>query len=175
MPALLAWAQAAPGPSRSSAKATPAVNPPGYTPDVSVAKQKSSKLGQAAAARSDPSELQLAKAWEVSYSPAKNLPMNAFMLYMSGNTVQIFSMMAVSMLFQTPVKGIATTQQTFARFASPSHSLLLPKIVFILCHLAAVALGIWKCWSMGLLPTESSDWLAWRQPRIPLEYTPIRS
>lgn len=36
--------------------------------------------------------------------------------------------------------------------------------VFVLCHLACIALGLYKCWSMGLLPTESSDWLAWYQP-----------
>ena len=48
----------------------------------------------------------------MSYSPAKNLPMNAFMLYMSGNTVQIFSMMAVGMLFSTPIKGIAGVNQS---------------------------------------------------------------
>ena len=36
--------------------------------------------------------------------------------------------------------------------------------MFILCHLLAVALGVYKCWSMGLLPTESSDWLAWYEP-----------
>jgi len=29
-----------------------------------------------------------------------------------------------------------------------------------------MGLGVYKCWSMGLLPTESSDWLAWREPRV---------
>lgn len=36
--------------------------------------------------------------------------------------------------------------------------------VFVLCHLACISLGLYKCWSMGLLPTESSDWLAWYRP-----------
>lgn len=53
----------------------------------------------------------------------------------------------------------------FSRYTSPSHSLLLPKLTFIAVQLAAVALGMYKCWSMGLLPTESSDWLAWRSLR----------
>jgi Protein of unknown function (DUF1077) len=78
---------------------------------VSNRKANSGKAAQALTARSDPSTLQLAKAWEVSYSPAKNLPMNGIMLYMSGNSVQIFSMMAVGMLFTGPIKGIASTEQ----------------------------------------------------------------
>ncbi len=47
----------------------------------------------------------MAKAWELAYSPAKSLPMNAIMLYMSGSGVQIFSMMAVGMLITGPLKG----------------------------------------------------------------------
>lgn len=34
-------------------------------------------------------------------------------------------------------------------------------ILFILCQLACTSVGLYKCWSMGLLPTEASDWLAW--------------
>lgn len=50
----------------------------------------------------------MAKAWELAYSPAKSLPMNAIMLYMSGSGVQIFSMMAVGMLITGPLKGISS-------------------------------------------------------------------
>lgn len=50
----------------------------------------------------------MAKAWELAYSPAKSLPMNAIMLYMSGSGVQIFSMMAVGMLITGPLRGIST-------------------------------------------------------------------
>ena len=39
-------------------------------------------------------------------APAKSVPMNAFMLYMSGSGVQIFSMMVVGMLLTGPVKAI---------------------------------------------------------------------
>ena len=49
----------------------------------------------------------------------------------------------------------------FAPYYSPNHTLLPQMLAFIACHLLCVAMGIYKCWSMGLLPTESSDWLAW--------------
>ncbi|EPQ28941.1 uncharacterized protein PFL1_03741 [Pseudozyma flocculosa PF-1] len=161
--------------SSSKSKAVEAADPPGFIdPDAVQKRQSKAKASDAVADRADPSALKMAKAWELAYSPAKSLPMNAIMLYMSGGGVQIFSMMAVGMLITGPIKGVSGMNTAFARYASPSHSLLLPKAVFILCQLAAVALGLYKCWSMGLLPTESSDWLAWREPREPLEFTPIR-
>jgi len=107
----------------------------------------------------------MAKAWELAYSPAKSLPMNAIMLYMSGSGVQIFSMMAVGMLITGPLKGISTMNTAFSRLSSPGQSLLLPKMLFVVCQLAGIGVGLYKCWSMGLLPTETSDWLAWREPR----------
>ena len=38
------------------------------------------------------------------------------------------------------------------------------KLVFILGNLANVALAMYKCHSMGLLPTHVSDWLAFADP-----------
>lgn len=46
------------------------------------------------------------RAWDLAVSPAKSLPMQAFMLYMSGGGVQIFSMGIVFMLLLTPFKNI---------------------------------------------------------------------
>ena len=54
--------------------------------------------------------LKAKKAWDVAFGPAKNLPMNAFMLYMSGAGVQIFSMMVVGMLLTNPIKAALGVQ-----------------------------------------------------------------
>lgn len=101
-------------------------------------------------------------------APAKSVPMNAFMLYMSGSGVQIFSMMVVGMLLTNPLKSILQIKSAFAPYLTPGQPMaLLPQqLVFIACQLMCMGLGIYKCWSMGLLPTESSDWLAWREPRV---------
>lgn len=40
------------------------------------------------------------------------------------------------------------------------HTLALQKFVYFLCNLLTLALGLWKCRSMGLLPTGTGDWLA---------------
>ncbi|KIS70426.1 chaperone EMC4 [Mycosarcoma maydis] len=159
----------------SKAKAHDLPDPIGFTDPDAVSKKQSKTKSSSAVARqrADPAALKMAKAWELAYSPAKSLPMNAIMLYMSGSGVQIFSMMAVGMLITGPLRGISTMNSSFDRLSSPGQSLLLPKILFILCQMAAIALGLYKCWSMGLLPTETSDWLAWRQARTPLEFSPI--
>ncbi|KAF4578439.1 hypothetical protein EYR36_000246 [Pleurotus pulmonarius] len=113
--------------------------------------------------------------------------MQAFMLYMSGGGVQIFSMGIVFMLLLSPLKNVAGMNQgawltvtagvrrdlstypiAFAPFApssSPSEAkswttLPLQKAVYILCNILTLGVGLWKCRSMGLLPTGTGDWLA---------------
>ena len=54
----------------------------------------------------------------------------------------------------------------FAQFApstakNPKSILTLPlhKFVFLLCNALTLGVGLWKCRSMGLLPTGTGDWL----------------
>ena len=107
------------------------------------------------------------------------------MLYMSGGGVQIFSMGIVFMLLLTPFKNIAGINEgaslmlfkacrsihhlwllAFAQFApskqNPKSLTTLPlqKLVYIACNLVTLAVGLWKCRSMGLLPMGTGDWLA---------------
>ena len=107
------------------------------------------------------------------------------MLYMSGGGVQIFSMGIVFMLLLTPFKNIAGINESmlrmlfkvcrsahpslllaFAQFAPSKHNpkslttLPLQKLVYIACNLVTLAVGLWKCRSMGLLPMGTGDWLA---------------
>jgi len=49
--------------------------------------------------------LKIKKAWEFVTSPLKSLPMQAFMMYMSGGGVQIFSMGIVAMLLLSLFKS----------------------------------------------------------------------
>ncbi|KDR81897.1 hypothetical protein GALMADRAFT_135289 [Galerina marginata CBS 339.88] len=106
------------------------------------------------------------RAWDVAIAPAKSLPMQAFMLYMSGGGVQIFSIGIVFMLLLSPFKNIAGMNEAFAQYApsnkSPKAITTLPlhKIVYILCNMLTLGVGLWKCRSMGLLPTGTGDWLA---------------
>ncbi|KAA8901800.1 hypothetical protein FN846DRAFT_781001 [Sphaerosporella brunnea] len=147
-------------------------DPPGFT--NSSGSKKSTKQG--GPTPTDPSEtddLFLKKAWEIALAPAKSIPMNAIMMYMSGNSLQIFSIMMTAMLFMNPLKALSSVNATFARFDNErTHARLWPvKLAFIALQLATIALGIWKVNGMGLLPTTYSDWLAWETERKPMEFS----
>lgn len=93
--------------------------------------------------------------------------MQAFMLYMSGGGVQIFSMGIVFMLLLSPFKNVAAMNEAFKPFKPTSASgevsvlaLAPQKVVYVLCNLLTLGVGLWKCRSMGLLPTGTGDWLA---------------
>ena len=131
--------------------------------------------------------LKAKRAWDVASAPLKSLPMQAFMLYMSGGGVQIFSIGIVFVLLLSPFRNLAGINegfffrlcythlascshvpfQAFAQYAPSSSrdpksitSLPLHKLVYILCNLLTLAVGLWKCRSMGLLPIGTGDWLA---------------
>ena len=137
-------------------------DPPGYTPPASTTKSGSNKSKNAAAptnARKPPTTeemdtLKLKKAWELAIAPAKQLPMNAIGLYMTGNSLQIFSIMMLFMMFKTPITAIIGIQNVFARFESEGtrQGMLMVKLVYIATNLLALGLGIWKVNGMGLLP-----------------------
>jgi ER membrane protein complex subunit 4 len=112
--------------------------------------------------------------------------MNGFMLYMSGNSVQIFSIMITIMLLWNSVNAILGSLQSFQQFyasnvdtTKPGYiqtvknlvasKLILPVLVFSLMNVANLGLGIWKCGAMGLLPTTSSDWLSFMEPKQVIE------
>jgi len=98
--------------------------------------------------------LKLKKAWEVAIAPAKQLPMNAFGMYMSGNSLQIFSIMMVFMLFKGPIQALINIQNVFSRFETEGtrDRLIMVKLAYVACNFLALALGIWKVNGMGLLP-----------------------
>jgi len=144
-----------PPPPKSKANTIP--DPPGFTPTSAL--QKSSKNSKAVTPRKAPTPeemdtLKLKKAWEIALAPAKQLPMNAFGMYMTGNSLQIFSIMMVFMLFKAPIQAILGLGQTFSRLESEGNrsQMVLVKMAFVACNLLALALGVWKVNGMGLLP-----------------------
>ncbi|KAF9009486.1 DUF1077-domain-containing protein [Cyathus striatus] len=140
--------------------------PPGFS--------KSSTSSKAPVKHDAPSpasynKLKEKRAWDLAISPAKSLPMQAFMLYMSGGGVQIFSMGIVFMLLLSPFKNIAGMNEAFSQYAPTTKDekntkslAVLPaqKAAYVACNLLTLAVGLWKCRSMGLLPTGTGDWLA---------------
>lgn len=140
--------------------------------DCSLSSQRSNNSKSQKPAREPPTiaetdTLKLKKSYEIALAPAKSLPMNAIMMYMSGNSLQIFSIMMVFMLFKNPISGLLATNEVFKRMETEGNrsQMWLVKAFYVAMQLLALCLGVWKVNAMGLLPTTRSDWLAWEGPR----------
>lgn len=102
-------------------------------------------------------------------APIKSLPMTLIMNYMTGNSLQIFSISMTLMQLVNPIKAIFDLNSAFAFFqgADPKdledlqYDILVVKLAFIASQLLCLGLGIYKINSMGLIPNSASDWLAW--------------
>lgn len=139
--------------------------PPGFLDDSPKARKDPVKKPSVA----EIDQLKVKKAWELATSPAKNVPANLLMSYMSGNSVQVISITMTLMLLWGPLKSIFTeTNKAFASFSNERTALQIyaPKLVFVLCHLLNVAIGLWKLNKMGLIPNKEADWLSWQAPSV---------
>lgn len=147
------------------------------------------------------------RCWDVALGPLKQIPMNLFIMYMSGNTISIFPIMMVCMMAWRPIQALMSmsaseypaltlftshlgfftslfgSHVTSCLFLCQSLSFIpllccvsafkllesssqqwLQGLVYLIGNLLGSALAIYKCQSMGLLPTHSSDWLAFIEP-----------
>jgi ER membrane protein complex subunit 4 len=159
-------------PNRS--KSTTIPDPPGYTSTTTSKSRSKANPSSPIAKAPTPEEtdtLKVKKAWELAIGPAKQLPMNAIGMYMTGSGLQIFSIMMVFMLFKTPITAVLGLNGAFERYETEGtrDRLLLAKAVYVLTNGMLLALGIWKVNQMGLLPTTRSDWLLWEMARVPAE------
>jgi len=98
------------------------------------------------------------KAWEVATGPLKSIFMTLFVLWMSGSSVHIFSLMCLIYTLMNPIRSILSVNAAFLQFEG-GKSLILQKLAFILFNGLIIGCGVYKCYSVGLLPT-SSDWAA---------------
>eukprot|EP01112_Ceratiomyxa_fruticulosa_P002037 TRINITY_DN1217_c0_g2_i18.p1 TRINITY_DN1217_c0_g2~~TRINITY_DN1217_c0_g2_i18.p1 ORF type:complete len:160 (+),score=25.82 TRINITY_DN1217_c0_g2_i18:354-833(+) len=118
-------------------------------------------------------ELKLKKAWEVAKAPGKGILMTAFMLWMAGSGIHIFSIMITGYSILNPIKAIFGVSSTFSKFSDGSTPLFQPKIIYILLNLLSLSVALYKCSNMGLLPTAPSDWISMLQVKQPLEYSTL--
>lgn len=121
------------------------------------------------AKETDQNHLIIKKSWELALNPIKQVPMNLLIMYMSGNSISIFPIMMVGMMLLRPAKALFATGATFK--AMEGHQLAFQKLAYFFGHLVNMCLALYKCHSMGLLPTHASDWLAFVEPQSRLEYS----
>jgi len=138
-------------------------SPPGYTTTAINASQD-------VAEREENISLMVKRSWDIALGPIKSLPMNFFVMWMAGNTISIFPMMMVGMMAFRPIQALPSVNSLFVTLESSLPSLLLQKFVYILGHLLAIGLALYKFQSMGFLPTHTSDWLAFAEQPLRMEY-----
>ncbi|KAL7006353.1 hypothetical protein EMMF5_004006 [Cystobasidiomycetes sp. EMM_F5] len=100
--------------SSSEASTSKLPNPPLYASSSSSnINRKGNKAVTTATSTKPPAEAQRdlerlreAKAWDLALGPAKQVPMQAFMVYMSGGGLQIFSMMIIFQLIKGAISGM---------------------------------------------------------------------
>jgi len=100
------------------------------------------------------------KAMSIAISPGKQIAMNAFMLWMSGKNLNIFSISITATAIMSPVKGIVGVANAFRSCEDPDGKVDLTssKALFVLMNLAWLGVGLYKMATMKLLPLTSADW-----------------
>ncbi|XP_057306603.1 ER membrane protein complex subunit 4-like [Hydractinia symbiolongicarpus] len=109
------------------------------------------------------------RSWNIALAPIKQLPMNLFIMYMSGNSISIFPIMIIGMMIFRPIKAILAYKGTFKMLDADPQA-ILQKLAWLFGNFLGIAVALWKCQSLGLLPTAPSDWLAFKEHRERVEY-----
>lgn len=130
-------------------------NPVGYVTSLT-------DVGESGAVKKhevDP-ELKQKKVWELAQSPLKNVGMMAFMMWMAGNTIQVFSIgVTFTGIFQ-PIKAIMGSGPLFARFSDAKTETALPRLQYCAIQFGGFLFALYKLNAMGLMPTHTSDWIS---------------
>jgi len=136
-------------------------SPPGYTAAIDLGTTDTGR-------EADPS-LVVKKSWDIALGPLRQIPMNLFIMYMAGNSISIFPIMMVGMLFLRPFKALFTLPATFKQIEGEQH--ILQKLIYLVGNVLCIVVALYKCHSMGLLPTHPSDWLDFLEDPLRLEYS----
>jgi hypothetical protein len=107
-------------------------------------------------------------AMGLATSPGKSIMMNAFMMYMSGSNLNMFTISTLGMAIMSPIKNIFGINRHFARFEDSDGKveLQMPKVIYVVLNLIWLFVGLYKMGKMRLLPTYSADWsgrIVWKE------------
>ncbi|XP_041376017.1 ER membrane protein complex subunit 4-like [Gigantopelta aegis] len=109
------------------------------------------------------------RSWDIALGPIKQVPMNMFIMWMAGNSISIFPIMMVGMMFFRPIQALFGIQNTFKMIEGDQA--ILQKLVYLVGNVLCLAMAVYKCSVMGLLPSHASDWLAFVQPQERMEWS----
>lgn len=103
---------------------------------------------------------------DLRMQPLKQLPMTAFMMWMVGNDVSIFSIMFVGMAVVNPLQAMFGASKVFVDFEEDAaadrqirSAVNQSKLIYIGCCIVAFFVALVKLNWMGLMPVSSMDWM----------------
>mmetsp|Transcript_21628 Transcript_21628/g.19062 ORF Transcript_21628/g.19062 Transcript_21628/m.19062 type:complete len:185 (+) Transcript_21628:83-637(+) len=136
--------------SNTSAKFDDQCKPPGF-----LRGDFSSSGGGGGGKKEDRKAILMRQAWAKAKSPGKQIMMSGLMMWLSGSTMSIFTLMMMAMVMINPITALFGVQSAFERYESPDNNkaLWLPKLAYIGLNFVCVGIGIWKLNALGLLPT----------------------
>jgi hypothetical protein len=107
-------------------------------------------------------------AMGLATSPGRSIMMNAFMMYMSGSNLNMWTISTIGMAIMSPIKSLFGINRQFMKFEDSDGKvdLQMPKIIFAVLNLVWLCLGLYKMGKMRLLPTYASDWsgrIVWKE------------
>lgn len=91
------------------------------------------------------------KAMDIAKSPFSSLFMRAFMMYMVGSNIHLFSIIAVATALWQPLKAIVDTNAAFEGVKHGDVDLTGPKLMYIAINLAGLAMGFYKLGATSLV------------------------
>eukprot|EP00483_Globobulimina_turgida_P007457 UN07471 len=111
--------------------------------------------GSSGRGKDDRKAILMKQAWAKAKSPGKQILMSGLMMWLSGSTMSIFTLMMMTMVMINPITALFGVQSAFARYESKENSkaLWLPKLAYIFLNLLCVGIGVWELNVLGLLPT----------------------
>jgi len=171
------WRASGQGSGDSGALVTSDLSPSGYNHSVylTALKEDADGSGSVGAGRVDVDKdaLMEQKAWEFAQSTVKQVGMYAFMMYMSGGSVHIFSIMMTFTGLYQPLMAIFNSGKAFERFkgAEGRVKTLGPRLLYCLIQLSGLGFALYKLANIGLLPTHISDWVSGVQVPVAREYS----
>merc|ERR1719195_2176947 len=98
-------------------------------------------------------ELLEKKAWEIAIAPIQSVGMNLFMLWMSGSSPGIFTVMILGYCLTSIVGQFSRVTTAFAGFKTINTS--LQKLAYLALCSVSLAYLLYHASGMGLLPTSS--------------------
>ena len=121
-------------------------SPPGFK-TLSVSTSKPSKKTSNSAEAENLASLMVQKAWQISFQPAKSIPMNMIVSYMSGTSLQIISIMTALMFVSNPIKSVINIRRTFKPVMGNPEvqpQVLSAMIMFVVFQAMLMGIGIHK-------------------------------